>query len=135
MKNTARWFFPALLTALLTFSCATRTVVIADHLTPMELIQRGQEASDRNRFSVALQFYRALLERFPYDIDSRLAAEYEIAFIYYKQRDFNTAREKFEALLERYDTPDSELLPPQFKVLAGIVLARISEAENNRRRR
>ena len=134
-KNSVRWLFIALFVKLLMLSCASRPVVIPDDLTPMELIQRGQEASDRIRFSLALQHYEALIERFPNDIDFICAAEYEIAFIHYKRRDFDLARTKFNALLERYDSPDAELLPSQFRILSNIVLDRMTEIENSRRRR
>ena len=121
---------------LLGVSCAAGPAVIPYDLTPMELIQRGQEASARNRFSLALQHYRTLLERFPHDLYFICAAEYEIAFLYYRRetrrtpwrRDFTAAQIKFLNLLERYDSPDAELLPPQFRVLSEIVLARIAEA-------
>jgi outer membrane protein assembly factor BamD (BamD/ComL family) len=116
-------------------SCASRPAVIPYDLTPMELIQRGQEASSRNRFALALQHYRTLLERFPDDLYFTCAAEYEIAFIYYRRRNFEDARIKFNDLLARYDSPDAELLPPQFRVLSEIVLARIDEAELRGRRR
>ena len=118
-------------TALI-LSCATGPVVIPNDLTPMELIQRGQEASDRNRFSHALQHYEALIDRYPYDIDFICAAEYEIAFIHYKQRNFDLSRTNFNALLERYNAPGGELLPPQFEILSHIVLARIVEHEERR---
>ena len=114
---------------LVTLSCATGPIVIPYDLTPMELIQRGQEASDRNRFSQALQYYEALTERYPFEIDFICAAEYEIAFIHYKQRNFNLSRNKFNLLLERYHAPGGHLLPPQFEILSNIVLARIDEHE------
>lgn len=101
----------------------------------MQLIQRGQEASSQNRFSLALRHYHALIERFPDNIYFICAAEYEIAFIYYRRGNLEEARIRFNNLLARYDHPDAELLPPQFRVLSEIVLARITEAENNRRRR
>ena len=122
-----------LLILVLVLSCATQ-VVISDDLTPAELIQRGQEASDRNRYSVALQFYEAIIDRFPYDIDSICAAEYEIAFIHYKQRKYDLAKTEFNNLLERYNIPDEELLPPQFKILSQKILERITEIENRRKK-
>jgi tetratricopeptide (TPR) repeat protein len=132
-KNTAGFPFTALLAALLTalmaVSCATRQVVISEDLSAMELIQRAQEASDRNRYSISLQYYETVIQRFPYDIDNIIAAEYEIAFIHYKQKKYDIAKAEFNALLERYNTPDEELLPPQFKILAQKVLARIEELE------
>ena len=118
-------FFAALCFA----ACATGKLNIPDELTPAELIQRAQEASDRNRYNQALQYYEALFERNRTNIDLVCTAEYEIALIYYKQKKYSQAKEGFNALLERYDTPNSELLPPQFKRLATIVLDRISEKE------
>jgi len=98
-------------------------------MSPAELIQRAQEASDRNRYNVALQYYQALLERNSTNIDLVCTAEYEIAFIYYKQKKYGQAKEGFNSLLERYDAPDGDMLPPQFRRLSTIVLERIREKE------
>jgi outer membrane protein assembly factor BamD (BamD/ComL family) len=105
---------------------------IREELSPAELIQRAQEASDRNRYKLALQYYQALLERNPSNIDLVCTAEYEIAFIHYKQKKYAEARTELNVLLERYNTPDEELLPQQFKRLAAIVLERITEKETPR---
>ena len=129
-----KWLLIVLFAMLLTLSCATKLLVIPEDLTPMELIQRGQEASDRNRHSTALQYYSTLIERYPFDIDFICAAEYEIAFIHYKQKKFDIAKIEFTDLLERYNTPDAELLPPQFKILSEKVMARMTEIENRRRK-
>ena len=119
--------------AALNFSaCATSNVNIPYTLSPAEIIQRAQEASDRNRYNTALQYYEALLVRNPANLTLVCTAEYEIAFIHYKQRNFDLAREGFNALLERYESPGGELLPQQFKVLSEIVLERIDERENQR---
>ena len=106
---------------------------ISEDLSPAELIQRAQEASDRNRYKAALQFYEALGERNPNNIELVITAKYEIAFINYKQKKFQQAREEMLALLEYYDMPDAELLPQQFRVLANIVLKTISEKESRLR--
>ena len=123
-------FISLLFGMLLAVSCTSKPVVIPGDLTTMELIQRGQEASDRNKYGTALQYYQAVIERFPFDIDSICAAEYEIAFIHYKQKKYDMAKIEFADLLERYNTPDEELLPPQFKVLSQKILARITEIES-----
>jgi hypothetical protein len=59
-------------------------------------------------------------------------AEYEIAFIHYKQKKYADARTEFNALLERYRSPGAELLPPQFRRLSTIVLERITEKEKTK---
>jgi len=126
-------FFAAVLVALLFAACQT-TIRISEDLSPAELIQRAQEASDRNRYNVALQYYQALYDRNPTNLDLVITAEYEIAFIHYKQKKYDQAREELTALLGYYDTPDQELLPQHFKRLAQIVLVRIDEKEAAQRK-
>jgi len=128
--NTAAFF----VAAFLVFSCASGPAAIPEGLTPAELIQRAQEASDRNRYDTSLQYYETIIERFPFEIDNIIAAEYEIAFIHYKQKKYETAKVKFADLLERYNTPDEELLPPQFKILSLKVMEKIDEIESSNTR-
>ncbi len=121
--------FTVLIAALCLTACATGGLNIPEDLSSSELIQRAQEASDRNRYNQALQYYTALLERNRTNIDLVCTAEYEIAFIYYKQKKYSQAKEGFNSLLERYDAPGGDMLPPKFKRLATIVLDSISEKE------
>jgi outer membrane protein assembly factor BamD (BamD/ComL family) len=130
--NKVRLVMLALAALMCFFACAGGPANISEDLSPSELIQRAQEASDRNRYKVALQYYQVLLERNLYNIDLVCTAEYEIAFIYYKQKKYALAKDGFHALLERYNTPDEENLPPQFKLLALKVLERIDEKEKPR---
>jgi len=119
----------AILTVLVFSACATRLVISYD-LSPEELIQRAQEASDRNRFGQALQFYETLLERFPDSPDLVVNAMYEIGFIHERRRNFDEARIWLNGVLERFDTHYGEALPEKFRVLALLVLDRIEEREN-----
>jgi tetratricopeptide (TPR) repeat protein len=124
----------AFLAVLLVSACATGPVNIPPDATAEEIIQRAQEASDRNRYKTALQYYEALLDRNLTNIDLVCAAEYEIAFIHYKQKRYDQARTEFNGLLERYNIPDEELLPQQYKKLSLIVLDRIKVKEEQRAR-
>jgi len=130
LKNITGFLLLTLLAAGLAVSCATKPVDIPEDLTAAEMIQRAQEASDRNRYSVSLQYYQTIIERFPSDIDNICAAEYEIAFIHYKQKKYDISKVEFTDLLDRYNTPDEALLPPQFKILAQKIMANITEIEN-----
>ncbi|MDR2028184.1 MAG: hypothetical protein LBP93_01455 [Treponema sp.] len=123
-------FLSLALPLFLILACVSGPVDIPETLTPEELIQRGQEASDRNRYKQSLQYYEAILERFPSNADMICAAEYEIAFIHYKQKKYDQSKAEFRALLDRYDTLDAELLPQQFRILSEIVLDRIEEQGN-----
>ena len=102
-------------------------------MSPAEIIQRAHEAMDRNRYSVALQYYEALYARNRMNIDLVITAEYHIAHIHYKQGRFAQAREGMNDVLAYYDSPDEVLLPQHFKRLAQIVLERIAEDENQPR--
>jgi outer membrane protein assembly factor BamD (BamD/ComL family) len=119
--------------ALVLFACATGPLNIPPNPSPSELIQPAQEAADKNRYNQALQYYQALLDRNATNIDLVCAAEYEIAFIHYKQKKYAQARAGFNTLLERYNAPDGAYLPPQFKLLALKVLERIDEKEKPRK--
>jgi hypothetical protein len=131
-KLVRRFALVLALGAVLGIAGCVTAAAIPDDLSPAELIQRAQEASDRNRYGTAARYYEALLERNSTNIDLVCTAEYEIAFIHYKQRKYADARTEMNALLERYNSPDEELLPQQFKRLALIVLERITEKEQPR---
>lgn len=124
-----RIFLALVFLPLLFVSCASGPVVIPGDITAEELIQRAQEASDRNRYAVSLQYYEAIRERFPFDLANVCAAEYEIAFIHYKQKKYAEAKDEFMDLLARYETPDGELLPGQFKILSAKILGKIDALE------
>jgi outer membrane protein assembly factor BamD (BamD/ComL family) len=130
LKNSGLSALFALIIAIIASSCVT-AATISEDLSPAELIQRAQEASDRNRYNTALQYYQALYERNRNHIDLVITAEYEIAFIHYKQKKYQQSRDELNAMLEYYNTPDEELLPQHYKRLANIVLERITEKENS----
>jgi outer membrane protein assembly factor BamD (BamD/ComL family) len=113
--------------AALFASCYTGPVKLSDDVTAAELIQQGQAAYEWNRYEQAAQYYAAILERFPDDIDRVCEAQYEIARIHYKQKKYGQAWEEMSALRARYDTAEAEFLPSKFKILSDIVLAQIAE--------
>jgi tetratricopeptide (TPR) repeat protein len=130
--NTGLRIFTAVFFILIFSACQTTIVNISYDLSPAELIQRAQEASDRNRYGISLQYYQALYERNRSNIDLVITAEYEIAFIHYKQKNYQQSREELTKLLDYYNSTDAELLPQQFKVLANIVLKSIEEKESKK---
>jgi outer membrane protein assembly factor BamD (BamD/ComL family) len=123
---------PVMALLLAAVACSSAPDEISETLTPAELIQRAQEASDRNRYNVSLRYYETILERFPGDMEYVCAAEYEIAFIHYKQKKYDDSKAEFASLLDRYNSPDAELLPPKFKILSEKTAAKISEIEAKR---
>jgi outer membrane protein assembly factor BamD (BamD/ComL family) len=108
-------------------SCVSGPLVVPEDMPPSKIIQRAQEATDINKYKVAIQYYQVLLERYGSNDEYYCIGEYEIAFIHYKQKRYTEARRGFENLLVLYDSEEGKLLPPQFKVLSEKVLATISQ--------
>ncbi len=115
--------------ATLFFSCASAPIPAPEGLTPAELIQRAQDANDANNREQAVIYYQAILDRFPTDLGAVCAAEYEIAFIEYKEENFEAAKTGFRSLLSRYEGSDAALLPAQYKILGEKILAKIELRE------
>ncbi len=93
----------------------------------MEMFQRAQEAVDQERWELALRYYREFIRRFPDDRGAIMEAEYEIAFIAYKQGDYEVAHNRFEALLATYEADQSGTLPEWPRVLSERLLEIIAE--------
>jgi outer membrane protein assembly factor BamD (BamD/ComL family) len=108
--------------------CASAATTIPEGLSPGELVQRAQEESDKSRYDIAANYYNAILERFPDDRAAVCGAQYEIAFIHYKQKKYIEAEGEFYALINRYDSPDGALLPQKYFILSNIVLENIKKA-------
>jgi outer membrane protein assembly factor BamD (BamD/ComL family) len=117
---------------ILLFSACASSANISENLSPAELIQRAQEASDKNRYKSALKYYQTLNERNRSNIDLVITAEYEIAYIHYKQKKYQQAKDELTNVLEYYNTPDEELLPQHYKKLSKIVIERIEKKEKQR---
>jgi outer membrane protein assembly factor BamD (BamD/ComL family) len=113
-------FFPLL------FSCASGPVNVPPDMPPAKIVQKAQEAADVNKYNTALEYYEVLLERYGDEDEYFAVAEYEIAFIHYKQKNYTAARKGFETLLVRY-RQERNTLPPQFKTLSEKMLNRLKE--------
>jgi len=120
-------FIFAFVIVILFSSCLTAK--ITDDMSAAEIMQRAQEAMDRNSYNVAAQYYRVLHERNQTNIDLVITAEYHLAFIHYKQGRYEQAREELNKVLGYYNSRDQELLPQHFKRLAQVVLESITEKE------
>ena len=117
----------AALAASLFFACAGVPKVIPQDLTAREIVQRAQEATDAYNYHAAIAYYEALGERFGSDPLYKTTADYEIAFIAFKQDRYAAAKEGFEALLALYAGPEGSTLPPRYAVLAKKVLESMAE--------
>ena len=119
--------FFGLISILLLFSACVTTANITEEMSSAEIMQRAQEAMDRNRYKIAIQYYQALYDRNRSNIDLIITAEYHIAFIHYKQKKYELAQEGLNGVLAYYSTPDEVFLPQHYKRLSQIVLQAIEE--------
>lgn len=125
MRN--RFIVSAALAASLAIACAGAPKTIPQDLNAREIVQRAQESTDAYNYAAATAYYKALDDRFGSDPLYKATADYEIAFIAYKQGHFPEAKEGFEGLLARYAGPDGASLPPRYSVLSKKMLESIAE--------
>ncbi len=124
MKKTTSIAIFTFISLLVFFSgCKTAPVVIPDEMTPAEFFQKAQEASNNGKYGTALSYYNTFLERYPDDSQRGVEAEYEIAFIAFKQHDYTKAEKLFNEILGKYSTESSQVLPAWPKILSQKVLS------------
>jgi outer membrane protein assembly factor BamD (BamD/ComL family) len=123
----ARFILAAAMAASLFVACSSVPKSIPEDLSARELVQRAQESTDAYHYDAAVAYYKALDERFGADPLYKTTAEYEIAFIAFKQGRYAEAKEGFEALLAKYAGPDGASLPPRYAILSKKVLESIAD--------
>lgn len=109
----------------LMMSCVSQPVVPPD-LTSQKIIQIAQEETLRENWNNALYYYEILKERFP-DNNTQLIADYEIAFIHYKQKKYQESQQLFQSLLDTYYDESSSIYPLWPKILSEKLLATVEE--------
>jgi len=113
--------------ATLLGACASQPEEIPEELEPIEYFQRAQKiASEDENYVLAKRYYKAFIERYPDDIQRIVEAKYEIAFLSYKQSNYELARQQFEEMLSYYEDEGSNVLPRWPQVLAEKVLDKMS---------
>ncbi|MDR2864812.1 MAG: hypothetical protein LBV68_04290 [Spirochaetaceae bacterium] len=124
-----KWLF--LFTAILCFAsaCFSGPVVVPENATTAEITQMGQIAMDKDRDNQAIQYFEVIRERFPENQEAVCGADYQIAFIHYKQKKYSIAKEEFNALLAQYNKPEGRALPQKYRILSTIVLKKIAEKQ------
>lgn len=117
------------LAALILASCTTISTDFEEGTNPEIYFQRAQMAVDRNDYDVALTIYRKLLDSGVSDLYYVVSAQYEIAFLYYKKGQRQTAIQAFEELLRTYyeDPLYTGRVPEWPRVLATRLLQKLRE--------
>jgi tetratricopeptide (TPR) repeat protein len=111
-------------------SCKSTGPVDLTGLTPVEVFQRAQVASDSGDYSRALAYYEGFLAQPGIDASRAAWARYESALLYHKLGDDTTALAKFDELLALYEKDPT--LPEGPRVLAASVKAAILEKRSKK---
>ncbi|MCF7949139.1 MAG: hypothetical protein K9M94_11190 [Spirochaetia bacterium] len=117
--------------AALLGACASQPKEIPEELEPIEYFQRAQKiASEDENYALAKRYYKTFIERYPDDIQRIVEAKYEIAYLSYKQGNYDLARQQFEEMLSYYEDEGSNVLPRWPQVLAEKVLDKMNSNPN-----
>lgn len=127
VKRSYRIVVAGVIVAASLTACQSTPEEIPPDLSQMEMFQRAQEAADDDNFDLALRYYQEFKQRFPDDPGALVEADYEIAFIAYKQERYQDARAGFEEILGRYEGDDARRLPEWPQVLSERLIERIDE--------
>lgn len=120
-------FVPVIMIILFASACKSAPPINYDSLNKAEFFQKAQEASNKGDYKGALAYYNHFLAKYPDDIQKGIEADYEIAFIAYKQHDYKKANRLFTDILDKYSTDASQVLPAWPKVLSQKILKEMKE--------
>jgi len=99
---------------------------IPDDLYPEEYFKNAQSAVvDWGNYNAALFYYEEFIKKFPDMKGKIIEAEYEIAFIHFRKKNFIEAEERFDLILEKYKTPESVYYNEWPRVLSEKILNKI----------
>lgn len=129
MKRTI--YFAGILLALIFFAtgCQSAPKHIPQDLTADELINLAQASYDKGNVKAAQAYYEAIIIRYGDQMDKLVEAEYEIAHLKVKQKKWQQAIPDLQRILSYYESDVTGVLPPSFKKLAELDLAKVPEKE------
>ncbi len=127
--KTYRKVLLVILSVFLSAACKSAPPINYNSLNKAEFFQKAQEASSNGKYNIALLYYNHFLLKYPNDIQRGIEADYEIAFIAYKQHNYTKASKLFSDILQRYSTDASQILPAWPKILSQKILKEIKEKQ------
>ena len=97
-----------------------------------ELLQLGQTAIDEGNYKAAEFYYKAVIAVYGENKASSVIAEYEIAHMKIKRKNYKEAKPALEKILLYYDDPQlQDTLSPEYKKLAQIDLEKCEPKSKN----
>lgn len=130
MKHKTFIYGVALTGLLLILSgCHTVPKNIPADLSADELINLAQASYDDGNTRAAQVYYETILIRYGDQMDKVVEAEYEIAHMKVKQKKWQQAIPDLQRILSYYETDTTGTLPPAFRKLAELDMAKVPEQE------
>jgi outer membrane protein assembly factor BamD (BamD/ComL family) len=122
MKRMLFGLFNFLACVLFFFSCASVPTEsdIPQNLSPAELAQQAQNNFDLGSVETAQVYYQTILHRFADDPVAVASAEFELAHIKIKKKQWSEALVLLDALIEKYDNDTLYELPRSYLKLAEL---------------
>lgn len=130
MKRTPFVYRVALVGLLVMLSgCHTVPKNIPEDLSADELINLAQASYDQGNTKAAQAYYETIIIRYGDDMNKLVEAEYEIAHLKVKQKKWQQAIPDLQRVLNYYETDTTGMLPPAFRKLAELDMAKVPERE------
>lgn len=89
----------------------------------------AQASYDQGNVKAAQTYYEAIIIRYGDQMDKLVEAEYEIAHLKVKEKKWQQAIPDLQRVLSYYESDVDGVLPPAFKKLVEIDMAKIPERE------
>ena len=129
MKKTIITSILVLFTLLTFFGCQSTPTEIPADATESDLVRLAQDSYDAGNIKAATVYYETIINRFGSNLDSYISAKFELAHILVKEKKFEEAKPMLEEILGFYEDDTTLQLPPEYKKLAQIDLAKITSAQ------
>ena len=127
MKKTIFTFLLGLFLICAITSCQSVPTDIPADLTETELFKLAQEAYDEGYTKAAAVYYETIIERYGSNLSTFVSAKFELAHLLVKEKKYKEAEPVLEEILGLYTDEYSSELPPEYKKLAEIDLAKIQK--------
>lgn len=130
MKPSIYFFLAALMAlTVLATGCQSAPKDIPQDLSADELVNLAQASYDKGNEKAAQAYYETIIIRYGDQMDKLVEAEYEIAHLKIKQKKWQQAIPDLQRILSYYETDTTGTLPPAYKKLAEIDMAKVPEQE------
>lgn len=129
MKRTIYFLGACIALVFLAAGCQSAPKDIPADLTAEELINLAQASYDKGNVKAAQAYYEAIIIRYGDQMDKLVEAEYEIAHLKVKEKKWQQAIPDLQRILSYYESDVQGILPPAFKKLVEIDMAKIPERE------